>query len=345
MEVVMKQSQFTCSIITVLLISLMLISCNVAQEENGYGTLTVNFAPSGRIFERTLMPAGSAPLDIDYYTISGVGPEGQLLSSTNSASTTITIDNLLVGNWTFEATAYNASDIPLASGSIDTYIYGSTNTITLNLDEVVGSGSMHLDFSWNTEQVTSDTDFVFTLTDQSGTQVTGVTINTDILGGTSTVTKNLDAGFYTFSAILSHSDVQIAGYTESIRIIDSTVSEADAALIIGKVIDNVSMTISDVTDGIIVGSIAASNQSPSQGDSVTLTFTASDTAGLSAEDLIYQWYADGSAVSGATTHEYVVSSALSGSTRYDVIVGSAVNPFMGSATYTVSVSPNPAIAD
>ncbi|MBN2859337.1 MAG: hypothetical protein JXK93_03625 [Sphaerochaetaceae bacterium] len=341
----MKQKRLTYSIITVLLVSLMLLSCNVAQETHGYGTLTVNFAPSGRIFERTIMPVGSAPLDIDHYTISGVGPEGQLLSSTNSTSDTITIDDLLVGNWTFEATAYNASDIPLANGRFDTYIYGSTNTITLSLDEVVGSGSMHVDFSWNTQQVTSDTDFVFTLTDQSGTPVTGITINTDILGGTSTVTKELDAGFYTFSAILTHSGVQIAGYTESIRIIDSTVSDADANLIIGKVIDNVGMTITDVTDGVIVGSIAASDPSPSQGDPVTLTFTASDTAGLSNTDLVYQWYADGSAISGATTHEYVVGSALSGSIRYDIIVGSAGNPIMGSASYTVSVSPNPSIAN
>lgn len=345
MEVVMKQTQLTYSIITVLLVTLMLLSCNVAQEENGYGTLTVNFAPSGRIFERTIMPAGSAPLDIDYYTISGVGPEGQILSSTNSASDTITIDELMVGNWTFDATAYNASDIPLAGGSVDTYIYGSTNTITLSLDEVVGSGSLNLDFTWNTEQVTVDTDFVFTLTDQDGTPVTGATITTDMLGGTSTVTKGLDAGFYTFSAILTHSGVQIAGYTESIRIIDSTVSDADANLIIGKVIDNVGMTITDVTDGVIVGSIAASDPSPSQGDPVTLTFTASDTAGLAGGDLVYQWYADGNAISGATTHEYVLSSALSGSIRYDIIVGSAANPIMGSASYTVSVSPNPTLAN
>ena len=341
----MKRTQSTYAVITAILLSLMLIACDVAQEESGYGTLTVTFAPTGRIFERTVMPTGSAPLDIDHYTISGTGPDGQTLSSTNSSSDSITINDLLVGEWTFEATAYNASNKALATGSVDTYIYSNTNAITLSLDELVGSGSLHLDFSWNTEQVTSGTIFTFTLTDQSGTPVTGATVTTDMLGGTSTVTKNLDAGFYTFSAALTHSGVEIAGYTESIRIIDSTVSDADATLIIGKVIDNVSMTIDDVTDGVIIGSISASNSSPSQGDPVTLTYTATDTAGVTAQEMVYQWYADGSAISGATSDQYIVTAAESGSVRYDVIVGSSTNPIMGSASYTITVSVSPTIAN
>ncbi len=343
MEVVMKRTQLTYPVFAAMILSLMLIACDVAQQDSGYGTLTVTFAPSGRIFERTVMPAGSAPLDIDHYTISGVGPDGQTLSSTNSSSDSITINDLLVGDWTFEATAYNASGTSLATGSVDTYIYSNTNAITLSLDELVGSGSLHLDFSWNTEQVTGATVFTFTLTDQSGTPVTGAEVSTDMLGGTSTVTKNLDAGFYTFRAALTHSGIEIAGYTESIRIIDSTVSDADATLIIGKVIDNVSMTIEDVTDGVITGSISASNSSPSQGDPVTLTYTATDTAGVSAQDMVYQWYADGIAISGATADQYIVSSAVSGSVRYDVIVGRTTNPIMGSASYTITVSPSPAI--
>ncbi len=340
----MKHRSTTITIITAFMLVLALTGCDVAQEAQ-YGSLTLNFSPSGRIFSRTIMPEGETALDIAYYTISGSGPSGQSLASVNCSSATLTVNSLLVGDWTFTATAYNAADHALAAGCIEVYIISSGNTITLELDEVVGEGDMNLAFSWNPEQVNAQTQFTFTLENQSGEPVLGAHIVTDMSEGTSAVTQNLPAGFYTFTASLTSGGVKIAGYTESIRVIDGTASSASPILVIGKVIDNVNMIISDETDGVIIGTISSSQEVPVSGGTLTLTYQASDAAGVPAGDIVYQWYEDGIPISGAQNSTYTISSVHSGSVRYDIIVGTVDNPMMGSAGYTVEVTPHPAIVN
>ncbi len=339
----MKQTRTALLIFAALITGILLMSCDVTQHGTEYGSLTVKFPSSKEIFTRTIMPSGPNPLDIDHYIISGTGPDGHMLSAVSSTTSTVTIDGLIVGNWTFTATAYNGEGNPLATGNVETYIIKNTNSIDLPLQTVVGEGSMNLSFSWETTQVNADTLFSFTLQNSAGETVEGSNLTSDMNTGTCSVTKTLPAGFYTFNASLIHDEVLISGYTESVRIIAETASQAAIAMEIGKVVDNVSMIITDETDRIIPAQISVSNEAPTAGQDVTLTCNVTLPAGMSADTLTYQWYADGCSIGGATGSTYTVVGAGSGTVRYDVTVGTAENPIMGSAGYSVKIKPVPTI--
>ncbi len=328
---------------TLLIAALLLMSCDVSQAEKEYGTLTINFSPEGNIFERTVNPEGTAPLDIDYYKIRGTSPDGRDLTEVRSDSNSITINNLKVGKWDFYATAYNAVGKRLATGAVEgVYIHSNMNTINMSLDTLVGKGTMNLGFTWATNQVTADTLFSFTLSDNAGTDVHSVE-SVSAATGSYTVNKTeIPAGFYTFQASLIHDGVQIAGYTENIRIIEGTTSSAAKKLVIGMVVDQVNMEITDGTDKEITGAITSSVADPTVGGAITLTYALTTNSWQPQGDLVYQWYVDGKQIEGAESATLDIT-AVNGITRYDVIVGTTDNPALGSATIDIKIIPTPGI--
>ena len=338
--------QFTRSITLFIVISLITFSflgCNQDVIPGQRGSVTIHLNPSDRLVSRTIMPDGDAPLAIDHYIISGTGPNSEVLADSNSVTSSITLDNLLVGNWNFTATAYNDNDKALATGSIDVYIVDNETQIEFPLTQVVGSGNLSLSFTWNTDQVKEDSTFTFVLSNESGTVVNTVTKSSDMSSGTGSATASLDAGFYRAEATLISDGVEIAGFSESIRIINQTTSTASVALIIGKVINDVDITIVDNTEPVIVGSIIGVPSTPTVGQAVTLTYTATLPEGVSEGDLNYSWFVDGVKDASAVTKTFSVT-ALAGTTRYDVIVGKGSVHSLGSASTSISITPNPSIS-
>jgi len=329
--------------VLILCVTFSFLGCNQESTLGDTGSVTIHLNPSDRIISRTIMPDGSTPLAISYYKISGNGPSSQALTEVSSSSASITLDNLLVGNWSFTATAYNSNDKALATGSIDVYINSNSNTIDFPLTQVVGSGNLDLSFTWNTEQVKTDSTFSFSLSDEDGNEYETVTISSNMETGIGSATAALPSGFYRAEATLSSDGVEIAGFSESIRIIDGTTSTATVNLIIGKVIDDVNISITDNTESPIVGTITGVPSPVTVGESVTLTYNATLPEGVLEEDLTYEWYIDGVKVDSATTKNLTIN-ALAGTTRYDVVVGKGSTHSLGSASTSISITPSPSIS-
>ncbi len=339
----LTKSLILISLLTIMAISI--IGCDQDASLQSRGSVTIQLSPDARLIGRTILPDGTTPLAISSYTIRGTGPNGEELSEVSSSTSSITLDNLLVGNWSFSATAYNSYNKALASGNVDVYIVKNQNTIDLPLDEVVGSGSLSLSFTWNTEQVTPSSTFIVSVYDDEGNEVNGATLLSDMTLGTGSVQIEVASGFYRVDAYLISEEVNIAGFSTSVRIIEETTSSASVALIIGKVINGVDITITDSTEEPIVGEITSNKETPLAGDEVLLTYSIITPSDLDEEDLTYEWYVDGNLDLSMTTHLFTVDSATPGTSRYDVVVGKEGIHSLGSATYSIVISPNPSIVN
>ena len=337
-------------VILITLISLAFLGCEQESLSNQRGSVTIHLALGERLLSRTIMPAGDAPLTISYYTITGTGPSEQTLSvTTSNAASSVTLDNLLVGNWSFIATAYNDTNKALATGTIEEYIIKNDNTIDFPLTQVVGNGNIDLSFTWNTHQVHEGSTFNFALYNETNTEITApdytIEETTNMMSGTSKVEiEALPAGFYRVEASLVSNGVQIAGFSESIRLIDGTTSSATVAFIIGKVINDIEISIIDNTDSPILGSIIVNPTAPTVNQTVTLTYNATLPNTIEETDLTYSWFIDGVKVESQTTKVLTIN-ALAGTTRYDVVVGKVDGLYsLGSESTSISITPSPAIS-
>ena len=325
-------------------LTFLFVSC---EQENGMsdrGSIVVQLLPNEKFTTRTIVPEGTNPLQIASYSLSGTGPKSQVLSEIESSSDSITLNNILVGNWHFAATAYNENQKALATGSIETHIVSNENYLNLPLQEVVGEGTLDLSFSWDAEQVKENSSFTITLYDEENQIVSGGNVTSDMQSGAGNFEfTNLSAGFYRVVATLETDSVQISGFSETVRIVDETRTSGSIQLIIGKVIDGLTIVIEDQTDSPIIGSVSPSNQNPQVGDDITLTYTIENSAGYDEDDIIYTWYKDGEIIESQTSKTLTVTDVQSGTARYDVIVGTDENSSLGSSSILIAIEIHPTV--
>ncbi|NCB01778.1 MAG: hypothetical protein EOM67_06375 [Spirochaetia bacterium] len=334
------------SLLLLTLISMITFSFVGCDQESltSRGSVTIRLAAEERLLSRTILPDASA-LDITSYTISGVGPNGVTLSSTTSSNSSITFNNLLVGNWTFSASAHNSSNKVIASGEVSTYIVKNQNTIDLPLVEVAGDGTLSLTFEWESSQVETTSTFSVTIYDESNGEVSGTTVASDMSNGDGSLSATLAAGFYRVEASLMSQGVRIAGFSESVRIIAGTSSSANINLVIGKIINGVNLTITDNRFPPVMGSITRTAGTLTVGQELSLTYSITTPSGDDESAYNYIWYVDGVVDPSSTSHVLSVNSALGGTTRYDVVVVKKESSIaLGSASIDVVIEVTPTIA-
>ena len=314
----------------------MLTACD-PQQASQTGRLHLSIASSARFQSRNINPTGTAPLTIATYSVSGEGPQGKALDTVVTDHPDLTIDGLLVGNWTFHVIAYNAAGKPLVTGSVDTYVTASTNSVDMTMDEAVGTGTMQIVYNWNSDQTATDATLSISMEDPSGTvtQHSPTTINEAT--GTATFNITLAAGFHTLRTTLRSGTDILSGNAETIRIIEDTVSSGTITLEIGGEVDAFSLTIVNNTLAPIQGSIACVPVSPVKGGTATLTYTPTLPAGILATDLSSQWYFEGQPIAGATTFILPIPTVLAGTHRYDIVIRHPLQGSIGSTGALVAV--------
>lgn len=121
----------------ILLVSLI-VSCNTEVVES-YGTLVLELNSD---ITRTITP--DLDMEITDYTISGTGPDRQTFSVTQSAASSVFVqDELRVGDWEITVEALNIDGVIIGSGSVSLTIeqYISTEA-DISVTPLSGQGSI-----------------------------------------------------------------------------------------------------------------------------------------------------------------------------------------------------------
>jgi hypothetical protein len=314
----------------------MFTACD-PQQTDKTGSLHLSFASSERYQSRNINPTGTSPLAIATYSVSGEGPQGKVLATVVTDHPDLNINGLLVGNWTFHVTAYNSAGKPLVTGSVDTYVTASSNSVDMIMDEAVGTGTMQISYTWNTDQTSSGATISISMENPAGTVSQHSPTAMNEAAGTATFNLSLAAGFHTLrTTLLSGTDI-LSGKAETIRIIDGTVTSGTIALDIGGEVDAFTLTIINNTVAPIQGSIACVPVSPVKGGTATLTYTPTLPAGILATDLSAQWYFEGQPIVGATTFTLPIATVLAGTHRYDIVIRHPLQGSIGSTGALIAV--------
>lgn len=225
----------------------LMASCEEAQS---HGTLRISLESDSR----SIVPAGY-PLETASYRILGSGPSGATLDMETS-KTSVTVEGLAVGEWNLEARALNENGDELVRGETSVRLTGRTNSATIILDELIGTGSITLNLSWNVDILSDDPTIEVELEPEYGTDDVRQLERSafDAAAGTATYSgSGYPSGSYRVSARLYEKGVLLAGFTEAVRVAGDQDSVGDIEFDLDKyptepaVIELVNMTGVPVT--------------------------------------------------------------------------------------------------
>lgn len=288
----MKRITLICVLLAVF--SLVLYSC---EETTGKGNLKVILDTSAGNNTKTIKPDDKTSTVVKY-NIRGTGPGGKTFSK-DSASKSVTIEGLSMGNWTIAATGYNSSSSPIITGS-KTFTFSNTSkTVTVNMSSYSGSGSLHIDFKWDSEITDPVLEVVL---EGNGTPITGKYKPTDKSNTYSYSKNNLPAGSYTLRAYLYNTEIPITGCVEAVQIVND--QETDGSISLSSASssqeERESLYIINKNGNLITGHFSLSGSSSlskilearkEQTVNLVLDSTIPDS-----EQLSVSWYLDGVSV-------------------------------------------------
>lgn len=314
------------------------------QENTGYASLRIVLVTETEQVDRNIAPGGEEPLQLVKYSIQGVGPNNIQLDALESIEESFIIGNLTLGHWSFTAVGYNKNDIPVAQGNVETVIESDMNHIEIVLDSMVGSGSFSLTCNWDPAYTAPGSTIQMRLTDYAGNTVSETSMEHHMDEGQATLSgSGISAGYYTVSVQLTSAGETIGGFVETVRIIDSTLTQAERTLDLGKVLDSVGFTIVDNIAAPVDGTLTVSPSVVTAGSSATLSFSPYFGDNPVPSGLNMQWYVDGTLIPGATESTYEIGMVPGGTTRYDIVVSLPESGSVGSQGIELHAEVEPSI--
>lgn len=323
-----------------ILAALMLAGCSEPSAQERGTTLRILFDcpefTDAQRGARSLNPPTEA-MKIKEYTVSGTGPEESSFGPLTSTNGELRLDGLLQGRWNLIAEAISETGSVLAKGTATVFLSAATNTATIILDRLPGTGTLTVAYNWNPSQVKEDVELELQLVDQSGNPVTIALPVMDRVKGTATVTQTLVAGSYTLHSRLKTQELVVSGAVEAVRIVDSSVSSGEIQLVIGDRGNGFQITVVNDTLLPLQGTVTCSPPTPGPNTAVTLTFVpAALPEGVLPSEISASWYCEGSPIVGATGFSYLCTPRP-GVHRYDVVVSHEKLGSIGNATIMIDM--------
>jgi hypothetical protein len=245
-------------------------------------------------------------------------PKGANFSNMYFESGVCVLHSLPIGKWEFEAIGYNCDDRKIVKGSVETSITSQNQNIELELDQLVGSGSLDLTFSWDEEQTYGSVKVELTLREFDET-IVKTTNNIVDSASFATIFDDLDAGFYSLEAKLFCDEQIVAAFVESVQIIDQSVSKAQRSFIIGLLAENTNLKIIDKSSKQIEGTLFYEGEIILD-ESLLLTYTPTNVASEDLDKLVIKWYCDGQLLEDESGFTYLIESVNGGTQRYDILL-------------------------
>lgn len=133
----MKKMAKACFALLVTTLALLIMSGCESQVSNSKGTMLISI---GESLSRAIVP--NVSMDVSYYYVEGKGPNNNMFTMRiDAVEPTATKSNLICGQWTIKATAYNSSDIAIGGGTAtETIVPNTTTTVSIEITENVGEG-------------------------------------------------------------------------------------------------------------------------------------------------------------------------------------------------------------
>ncbi|MFA6846345.1 MAG: hypothetical protein WCR02_11525 [Sphaerochaetaceae bacterium] len=338
----MEHKQRIRHLLTLSLILLALVGCK-NQIEQPQTTKTVQLTLVSSQFceaERNIVPE-QALMQITSYHVTATGPKNATAVDIIATTSPIELGQLTIGKWTIHAEARNNAGDILASGDTTKIFSPATTTAQINLETLNGRGSLNVTFSWQDDQVNENAYLSVKLTDQEGTEISIPSSSLLCATGSAELTVNdLAAGSYVLQAKLFSDNTVVSGGTSAVRVIENTPSSGTMLLFIGDLTNEFDITIVNNTTFPVQGTITCSPSPITNGTTpFALAFTPTNlkALGLSAQDLVYQWYCEGEILTTQSTNTLTVSKPLAGTHRYDLVINSAKKGSVGSASILVSI--------
>ncbi len=275
-----------------LMTAVTVILCSCESES---ATMSMRVFLQDSVSSRTLTPV-SVSSDAVKYTVSGNGPGGKTFT-VESSNSTLSIDGLAVGQWTIDAVGYNKSGKSVSTGHKTFTLDKDSNSVTVNLERVYGTGSLSVQFDW--DGIITEPYLAFTLTGPGldgeektkvfspGSGKTQFTVELD----------DLESGCYLMKVILSNGNTEVAGTVEAVKIVNGEVTSGTVSMVLASDNSGESSEPSVVTPTGNVFSCRFEGTSDEvvSGEEISV-FLVLDGTFDSSFDYVVRWYLDGNEI-------------------------------------------------
>ena len=294
-----------------LIVVALLSSCEQGQS---HATLRVNLRK-----DRSIVPAGY-PLEIESYRITGDGP-GDESFSIETNKETISLEGLVIGEWSILAEGLNSQKDVLVTGSTTHRLSVTNGSCTIVLEDLTGEGSLEIVLLWDPVRINNEASIELELTPQYGEKETRNLELTsfDTEAGRATYTgSGYASGSYVLSARLFDGSVQIAGFVEAVRIAGDQTSSGEIEFDLDKYpIDPGTLELEDNT-GVPVSCIITGIEDTVEADIPITVTIESETDDVS--QFIISWYLDGNLIGTGAEVEFTPEV---GTHRLDVVASTS----------------------
>ena len=310
-----------------LIVVALLSACEQGQS---HATLRVNLRK-----DRSIVPAGY-PLEIESYRITGDGP-GDESFSIETNKETISLEGLVIGEWSILAEGLNSQKDVLVTGSTTHRLSVTNGSCTIVLEDLTGEGSLEIVLLWDPVRINNEASIELELTPQYGEKETRSLELTsfDTEAGRATYTgSGYASGSYVLSARLFDGSVQIAGFVEAVRIAGDQTSSGEIEFDLDKYpIDPGTLELEDNT-GVPVSCIITGIEDTVEADIPITVTIESETDDVS--QFIISWYLDGNLIGTGAEVEFTPEV---GTHRLDVVASTSKLGTSGSQSVNFEAVP------
>ncbi len=326
-----------CRFVAITILAIAAMAMVACSEERTHSTMKLELNSS--LANAKLLAPSGVPLEVTKYVISGSGPQGSVFN-VESASSTVTVEGLLIGNWTLTATGRNNAGVDMVRGSTTFQLSSSPTTTTLELSELVGKGMLRVSFEWDPSRI-SNARLDLELAPQGGSSNSITPTSIDLIGGSATYVGELNSGSYVVQARLYDGNTVVAGCVEAIRIVGGKTTEGSVTLTLDKYPDNPgSIRLVNKLGIPVECTISGISSKVTAMKSITTQLDVPDS--ISSSELQVAWYLDGNKAATGTSYTFTPKA---GEHRLDVVaqgpllgsVGSTSVPFLASLEGTAGV--------
>lgn len=314
-------------IMTLLILSLMLIiSATGCEGPSERADLKICLEGCGIAGSRTFTPEGS--LEVSYYEITGIGPDGTSFHVTTSDSQH-TVEGLLTGEWYVSAVGFSSEDVGLVEGDSIIILSKTEQSGTILMEEFYGTGDAQITVNWDDSQTISAE--VRTYLSLFGSEETPELLSaaSSSAGSVSYSLTSLDSGAYLLRSELYSDGQKVGGAIEILKIVNGKTTTGQFDLVFNDLLLGIDLTITDPSLPPVTGEISGIPMTVVADVPIEVSFTP-DADSLQT-GLECMWFYDSTYLS---TGNPVQITFPEGSGRLDVIVSSSSHPGSAGAAFT-----------